>query len=152
MELIQIADLSARVRAATGPNRNLDRELMALSYRWDKRDIGATCGCCAGGKHLDEVWVDPTPDAWVTTAVDGFEFTGDLTYALALGRRLFPDAFFKLESSAKFSACDILNGNEDELGWAARNDANIALTLVDATLHALHQRGQPLIARHLEPV
>lgn len=92
----QPAGLIERLEAAEVGSRELDRELMALTYRWEQRHIGATCWddyhgtCCPEAKHLDWVWIDPVDGAWKTNAKDGYEFTTSLDAALALAERVLP--------------------------------------------------------------
>lgn len=89
-----MTDLIARLEAAEAGSRELDREIMALHYTWERRHIGTTCWdddggtCCPCAQHLDGVWVDPADDRWKTTAKDGFEFTTSLDAALALASRV----------------------------------------------------------------
>ena len=103
-----ITSLIEKLEGAEAGSRELDREIMALCYRWEQRHIGATCWddgpegqnfeddegtgyrstCCPGAKHLDWVWVDPATDQWKTNARDGLEFTTSLDAALALAERI----------------------------------------------------------------
>ena len=91
-----ITSLIEKLEGAEVGSRELDREIMALSYRYEQRHIGASCWdddddtCCPGAKHLDWVWVDPATDHWKTNARDGFEFTTSLDAALALAERVLP--------------------------------------------------------------
>lgn len=83
-------DLSAlieRLEGATGPDREIDRELMFLTHKQVRRHIGGECDCCPDGKHLDLVWVDLATDKWVTTARDGFNLTASIDAALAFAKR-----------------------------------------------------------------
>lgn len=90
------SELVARLEGASEGSRELDREIMGLTYVWEQRHIGARCWddtndtCCPEAKHLDWVWVDPRTDQWRTTARDGFEFTASLDAALALAERVLP--------------------------------------------------------------
>lgn len=89
-----ITSLIEKLEGAEVGSRELDREIMALSYRYEQRYIGASCWddeddtCCPGAKHLDWVWVDPSTDQWKTNARDGLEFTTSLDAALALAGRV----------------------------------------------------------------
>lgn len=91
--MTDLSELIARLEKADGPDRELDRAIMALFYTRERRYIGCRCdpSCCPEGAHLDEVWVDPDTDRWRTTARDGFEFTASLDAALALVERVRPD-------------------------------------------------------------
>ena len=91
-ERADLTGLIERLEAATGPDRELDRAIMALSYTWERRYIGGRCdpSCCPEGAHLDGVWVDPATDRWKTTARNGFEFTASLDAAMALVERVQP--------------------------------------------------------------
>lgn len=88
--------LIERLEKAESGSRELDCEIMALTYRWEQRHIGGTCWddyqgtCCPGARHLDWVWVDPEDDKWKTTAREGYEFTTSLDAALALAERMLP--------------------------------------------------------------
>jgi hypothetical protein len=92
-----MTDLVERLEGAAAGSRELDREIMALSYSWEQRHIGVTCWddeadtCCPGSKHLSWVWVDQSTDQWETDAKDGFEFTSSIDAAVALAERVLPD-------------------------------------------------------------
>lgn len=94
-----LSALIARLEAAEAGSRELDREIMALTYSWEQRHIGATCWddrestCCPGAKHIDWVWVDTATDRWVTNSKTGFDFTASLGRGLALAERLGMDSF-----------------------------------------------------------
>jgi len=85
-----LPDLVERLLATNLPDRALDREIMALFYRWDQKHIGAKCWddkhdtCCPEARHLDWVWSDPVTDQFLTTAKDGYRFTASLNEALAM--------------------------------------------------------------------
>jgi hypothetical protein len=87
IDLPTLKSLLARVEGATGADRNIDRDVMALFYERDRRYIGCRCdpSCCPGSAHLDDVWVDPTTNRWKTTATDGYEFTASLDAVVQLG-------------------------------------------------------------------
>lgn len=91
-----LSALISQLETAEAGSRELDREIMALSYVWEQRHIGARCWdddsdtCCPDAKHLDWVWVDPATDQWKTTAREGFDFTTSLDAALALAERVLP--------------------------------------------------------------
>lgn len=96
------SELIERLEKAEGGSRDLDGEIMALTYRWEQRYIGGTCWddyqgtCCPGARHLDWVWVDPEDDKWKTTALEGYEFTTSLDAALALAERLWPHVMWRV--------------------------------------------------------
>ena len=79
--------LSERVKAATGPDRELDTEIMAAFYTRDKRYIGAHWED-TGEPYQDDVWVDPKTDKWVSTCA--FEFTRSLEMVVRLLKRTLP--------------------------------------------------------------
>lgn len=85
-----IRRLARRLQEADGPSPELDREIMALTYRWESRHIGATCWpeCCPGSQHLDHVWIDPLSDRWVTNAINGLAVTSSLDEALRFAERI----------------------------------------------------------------
>lgn len=118
------AALIAKLESASEGSRELDRELMALTYVWEQRHIGATCWdkkasgkrvddnddtCCPDAKHLDWVWVDPLTDQWKTTARDGFEFTTSIDAALALAERVIGGHI------AMMLLSDVLDANDGDL-------------------------------------
>lgn len=80
-----LSDLIERVEAATGPDENLDREIMlAVGYIYEQRDIG--CRYEDGSVALDWVYYDPqSDDNWWSTHPR--RFTGSVDDALALSER-----------------------------------------------------------------
>ena len=121
----KMEDLIRRLEAAGVGSRGLDSEIMALTYSWEQRHIGATCWddhestCCPGAKHIDWVWVDPTTDRWVTNSKTGFEFTASLDAALALAERVLPDYWWLVRSNegdTGFFANLGLNGTNPNMG------------------------------------
>lgn len=108
------AEIIERLEKLTGPDRELDRAIMAIAYLWERRHIGAACWddghdtCCPGGKHIDDVWVDPTTDKWVTNARDGFNFTASLDAAVALVEKMLPGWGFYLRSDKEGHGCGLV--------------------------------------------
>ncbi len=98
--MADMQELIARLEAAEAGSRELDREIMALTYSWEQRHIGVTCWddregrCCPGAKHMSWVWVDPATGQWKTNAKEGLEFTTSLDAALALAERVLPGKFW----------------------------------------------------------
>lgn len=87
----RLKELLQRVKAATGPDREIDEALMALTYVRDERHIGATEGWedepDSFAPVKDKVWVDPITNDWVSTSPHSF--TGSVDAALSLmGRKL----------------------------------------------------------------
>ena len=139
------SDLITRIESAERGSRELDAELMALTYVWDRRHIGATCWddkddtCCPGAKHLDWVWVDPLTDQWKTTAREGFEFTTSIDAALTLAERVLPGWWpaVSMIGPAKWVA-DIYDPTD--MTWLKPAHARTpALALVSAILKAKEQ-------------
>jgi hypothetical protein len=158
-------DLIASLEAAPGPDRSLDRQLMALAYRWEQKHIGAECWddfestCCAGAKHLDWVWVDPETEQWTTNAVDGFEFTASLDVAIALSARLLkPAALLDItgtweprfpDAHPAWSICWYPAGvHPDGIAWHAQvgSASTPALALCATILRAAQQEAQTAAA------
>ena len=146
-----LSDLLEKVRACEGADRELDRQIMTLSYVRDRRHIGASCWddaydtCCPGARHLDDVWVDPATDKWRTTAVDGFEFTSSLDAALALVERVLPGWTVSgiCQDDFKLWHAELRKGHQTSYTAVAishetlRGSANPALALLAALLTAL---------------
>jgi hypothetical protein len=74
----RVLELASRVEAATGPDREIDREIMALDYDWKRRALSK------GSRFRDKCWVHRATNKWRTTAPDGFEFTTSLDAAMTL--------------------------------------------------------------------
>lgn len=136
-----ITSLIEKLEGAEVGSRELDREIMALSYRYEQRHIGASCWdddddtCCPGAKHLDWVWVDPATDQWKTNARDGFEFTTSLDAALALAERIMPGWGWSAgqgHGEKAYARLDTLDGCDFEEAYAATP----ALALCAAILRA----------------
>lgn len=83
-----LAEIIERLEKATGPDQEIDRAIMAAFYARERRYIGCRCdpSCCPNSAHLDSVWVDPSTDKWVTTAIDGFEFTSSVDRVMSLAK------------------------------------------------------------------
>lgn len=74
-------DLIERIEAASGPDREIDREIMLSSgYRYEQRDIG--CRYEDGSVALDWVYVDIKTDQWRST--HPLSFTSSIDAALTL--------------------------------------------------------------------
>ena len=80
----QIAAIIDRIEAATGPDRSIDRAVMALFYGRDARHVGTEAYTGPGGRWVpvkDDLWIDPDTDKWVTSAVDGLQLTDSINVA-----------------------------------------------------------------------
>ncbi len=88
-------DLIERIEAASGPDIELDREIMLYSgYRYEQRDIG--CRYEDGSVALDWVYVDIKTDKWRST--HPLSFTASIDAALTL----VPDGYsFNLGNDVK---------------------------------------------------
>lgn len=76
-----IQRLVERIEAASGLDRELDREIMlAVGYRYEERNIG--CRYEDGTVALDWVYVDPKTDKWRST--HPLEFTSSIDAAMTL--------------------------------------------------------------------
>lgn len=74
-------DLIERIEAASGPDREIDREIMLSSgYRYEQRDIG--CRYEDGSVALDWVYVEIKTDKWRST--HPLSFTSSIDAALTL--------------------------------------------------------------------
>lgn len=91
-----LLELAALCERASGPSNLLNDRIMAARYRREKRYIGAHWED-TNERVLDDVWVDPITDKWVSTG--SFGFTGSLDDAM----RLVP-------KGSLWSACDMEDG------------------------------------------
>lgn len=141
-----LVEMLERVEKATGPDRDLDRALMALAYDWGQRHIGAICWddghdtCCKDAKHIDLVWIDRSTDKWVTTAVQGFEFTGSVDCVLALAERALPGWRVNMVRGESYSSAQFMKGwgGGKKIGPAfERPDDELPLAILAALLAAI---------------
>lgn len=111
--------LLERVRAATGPDRELDHAM------WLRFDESAQAKYEAGRIPLPWTWC-------LTSNVDD---------AISLATRLLPDCRFALYTNGggKGPACLVMRGDEPVL--ADEHAATLPLAIVAATLSALDQAG-----------
>lgn len=82
--------LVARITGAAGPDPAIDEAVMALFFVRDRRHIGSylTGGGEPDEPFLDNVWVDPKTDKWVSTHPR--EFTSDLSQLVRTIRAVMP--------------------------------------------------------------
>lgn len=150
-------DLSAlieRLEKASGPDREIDRELMFLTHKQVRRHIGGECDCCPDGKHLDLVWVDLATDKWVTTAKYGFQLTkygfqltASIDAALAFVERVLPGWRVSIDSDqdrgpmwrAAVKPCGS-HYTAKPTGWIYAMQATAPLAILIASLKALQER------------
>ena len=96
-DLATLRDLRDRLANATGPDRRLDHDLMALSYVKGERSIGTMEDDGTGWRPCtDFVWIDPETNRWKTTARDGFEYTASIDAAVALCTRVLPGWMWRI--------------------------------------------------------
>lgn len=82
----ELDDLIGRLEVCTGPDREIDAELMRLEHDWEERHIGATDENDTPVK--DWVWVNRATGEWRSTAP--LHFTESIDAALALVERKLP--------------------------------------------------------------
>jgi hypothetical protein len=83
MNISALRDLERRLEAASGPDQELDRAIMAMMFKREARHIGTYED--DGFKTTpvtDDVWVDPATDRWVSTCAR--EFTSSVDSALTV--------------------------------------------------------------------
>ena len=143
-DLKAVREAIDRAQEATGPDRNLDRALMALFYVRDRRHIGAyQTGGPPGtnGPCMDDVWVDPRTDRWVTTAKDGFEFSRSLDEALRLVVLAFPGCVWTVSNSDGHGNA-LARIRLTPLFSVEENEATPALSVIYAVLQGLAREAR----------
>lgn len=135
----------ALLQEINGPDRKLDRAVMALFFVREHRLIGTMENSGPAGAWVpveDSVWIDPKTDRWVTTDMDGYEFTRSMDEAVRLVQRVFPGCVWSVSNSDG-------HGNArgsvrlNPLTTVEANEATPALSLVCATLQALEIELRP---------
>ena len=135
-----MTDLNAlldRVRSATGPDRDLDAAVMALSYTQDERHIGAVMEYSDGSEERvkDLVWVDPKTDKWVSTSAHSF--TASIDAALALTERVLPGWGVYFRRDKETTGAGMLLPDHFRVTPAHEEAATLPLAILAATLSAL---------------
>lgn len=128
-----------RVQALTGPDRAVDRAIMALFYTRDSRHIGAHEQRKPRGRWSpvkSDVWIDPATDKWVTTDIDGYSFTASLDQAVNLVARACPGQVWSVSNSDGRGASKA-TVRVNPLLSVEECEATPALSLISATLRAL---------------
>jgi len=144
-DLATLRDLRDRLANATGPDRRLDHDLMALSYVKGERSIGTMEDDGTGWRPCtDFVWIDPETNRWKTTARDGFEYTASIDAAVALCTRVLPGTSLIMRRGylGDYAACNV--GKEpggfrarETWGNAERPDNELALAICRAIVEGL---------------
>lgn len=128
--------LIERLEAATGPDRELDAELMAITHYEDDRHIGGMWD--DGEKAIDHVWVDKKSDQWRSTAAH--RFTSSLDECIAFLGSVLPGALWSVCAMEDGPQAQVIRPMADGNyvgGLTSAGAKSPAIALLLATLRAL---------------
>jgi hypothetical protein len=131
--------LAERVEKASGPDRELDAEIMAVQHFQDDRYIGGKTGNPPSmrARH-DRVWVSRATDEWVSTHPK--DFTSSLDAAIALVPEGHTWAGGDLDEDGMPWAC--VTADKEPCRDFAGKAATVANSVCAAALRALSAQPQ----------
>lgn len=109
-DIMELGLLVAKIQNGSGADRDVDAAVMALFFTKDSRFIGSRWAD-NDEPALDEVWVNPLTDKWVSTAPR--EFTRSLDEVLRTMREFLPEATWMMDAQDQLPArASVRHGEE----------------------------------------
>lgn len=100
-DIMELGLLVAKIQNGSGADREVDAAVMALFFTKDSRFIGSRWAD-NDEPALDDVWVNPLTDKWVSTAPR--EFTRSLDEVLRTMREFLPETTWMIDAQAELPA------------------------------------------------
>ncbi len=124
-DILELGLLVARIQNGSGADRDIDAAVMALFFTRDSRFIGSRWAD-DDEPALDDVWVNPLTDKWVSTSPR--EFTRSIDEILRTLQEFLPETTWMMDAQVELPARAIVRHGSEFKARSAPTPARALLT------------------------